>query len=169
MTKHGQVVITSLILSRGFNGINYSGFTLMIYCIIKIPGRITLGWMPLIILPIINTLVWPNVEQIIHTEFLEKPCSIHKSLVCEGCMYLPNSFSSFLGVKSFISLWYGQSLGVSGSHDSLPSYMPKPGDAVTSLVMANQTSPECYQPGGERKGYKSHRVPTWLGAKARTA
>jgi len=47
--------------------------------------------------------------------------------------------------------------------------MPKPGDAVTSLVMAHQTSPECYQLGGGRKGCKSHGLPTWLGAKARAA
>lgn len=72
-------------------------------------------------------------------------------------------------VLGCISGWHVESLGVSGSHDSLPSCMPKLGDAVTSLVMANQTSPECYQLGRERKGYKSHLLPTGLGANTRVA
>lgn len=107
-----------------------------------------------------NTLVWPNTEQIIKTEFLEIPRSICKSLVCEGCRHLPAPSLHFWVLESYSTLTQTEAGGPWVTRQSTKLY--------ASLVMANQISPECYQAGGERRGYKYQRIPnTWLGANAR--
>lgn len=127
MIKHGQVVITSLILSWDFNGIKHSGFALMIYCMGDTPR-----------VPVVNgthyltnnARLCPDTGWVLKTGFPEKSARYHFQTTSWGRRHVPAcSFLSILGCDSCFPFCHAQRLRVCQQWPS--KAVPKPEDACS--------------------------------------
>lgn len=128
MTKHGQVVITSLILSRDSNGIKLSGFALMIYCTGDTPERV----------PVVNGTYYltnnarlcPDIGWVLKMGFPEKSARYRLQTTSWGRRHVPAcSFLSSLGDDSCFSFCHAQRLRVCQQWPS--KAVPNPEDACS--------------------------------------